>query len=73
MPIHSSVEPCALMFVEDRKICGLYGDQGGQATIEWALLLVGIGLPLIYVFVLLLDTLAELYRMVSFIETLPFP
>ena len=49
------------------------GDQTAQTTVEWALLLVGIGIPLIYVFGWLLDTLAELYKMVSFVETLPFP
>jgi len=56
-----------------RTIRDLHGDRTGQTTIEWALLLVGIGIPLIYVFGLLLDVLAELYKMVSFIVTLPFP
>lgn len=48
-------------------------DQGGQTTIEWALLLVGFVLPMIYVFKVLLGVLAEQYMMVTFLETLPFP
>ena len=48
-------------------------DQGGQTTIEWALLLVGFVLPMIYVFRVLLAVLAEHYMMVTFLETLPFP
>lgn len=48
-------------------------DQRGQTTIEWALLLVGFVLPMIYVFRVLLAVLAEHYMMVTFLETLPFP
>lgn len=48
-------------------------DQRGQTTIEWALLLVGFVLPMIYVFRVLLAVLAEQYKMVTFLETLPFP
>ncbi len=47
--------------------------QSGQTTIEWTLLLVGFVLPMIYVFRLLLAVLAEHYKMVTFLETLPFP
>ena len=45
----------------------------GQTTVEWALLLAAFGLPMVYVFGLLLSALAEHYRMVTFFETLPFP
>ena len=48
-------------------------DQAGQTTVEWALLLGGFGLPMVYGFAMLLAILAEHYRMVTFIETLPFP
>ena len=61
------------MIVGQRTIREFHGDRAGQTTMEWVLLLVGIGIPLIYVFGLLLDALAELYKMVSFIVTLPFP
>ena len=56
-----------------RKPAGLAGDQTGQTTVEWVLLLVVFALPMIYVFKLLLATLVEHYRMVSFLETLPYP
>ena len=61
------------MIAVQRTIRDIHGDRTGQSMIEWVLLLVGIGIPLIYVFGLLLDALAELYKMVSFIVTLPFP
>jgi Flp pilus assembly pilin Flp len=48
-------------------------DQAGQTTIEWALLLGALGIPLIYVMILLLGALGEHYRMVTFLETLPLP
>ena len=51
----------------------LHADRAGQTSLEWALLMACVGIPLIYVFALLLGALAEHYRMVSFLETLPFP
>ena len=51
----------------------LWADERGQTTIEYALLLVAIGLPAIGVFGLLVSILAENYRMVTFLELLPFP
>ena len=48
-------------------------DQTGQATIEWVLVLVAFVLPMVYVLNLLLSVLVEHYRMVTFLETLPFP
>jgi len=55
------------------KIPELIRDSTGQTSIEWALLLLGFGLPMVYIFAMLLSILAEHYRMTSFIETLPFP
>ena len=51
----------------------LWCDDAGQTTIEWTLLLVCFALPMIYVLALLLSALAGHYRMVTFLETLPFP
>jgi hypothetical protein len=54
---------------------GRHGASGeaGQTTVEWALIMAAIGLPLFWVFMMLLDLLTAHYRMVTFIETLPFP
>jgi ABC-type sugar transport system permease subunit len=49
------------------------GRQAGEATIEWTLLLVVFGLPMVYVIGLLLSALVEHWRFVTFLETLPFP
>jgi hypothetical protein len=51
----------------------LHRDQRGQATIEWVLLLVAVGIPSVFVFRWLLGALAAHYQMVTFLETLPFP
>jgi len=51
----------------------LWSDQRGQTTIEYALLLAAIGLPSVAAFGLMLAILAENYRMVTFLELLPFP
>ncbi len=50
-----------------------HADEAGQTTIEWALLLAVVGLPAVIVFGWLVDILAEHYRMVTFLELLPFP
>ena len=49
------------------------GDQAGQTTVEWALLLVAFALPMVYVLARALDALAGHYAMVTFLETLPLP
>ena len=51
----------------------LWADERGQTTIEYALLLAVIGLPAIGVFGLMVAILAENYKMVTFLELLPFP
>ena len=51
----------------------LLADEAGQTTVEWALIMAGIGLPLAWLFYLCVIGLAEHYRMVTFMETLPFP
>ncbi len=61
------------MQIARKKLPELCVDQDGQTTLEWVLLMIAVGIPMIYAFRFLLDSLAELYRMVTFIETLPFP
>jgi len=56
-----------------KQIRDFHGDQAGASTVEWILLLVAVGLPSFYLFGILINALAELYRMVTFMETLPFP
>jgi len=51
----------------------LNADEAGQATVEYVLLLVAFGLPMMYVFAVLLALMSEHYGMVTFLETLPFP
>lgn len=42
-------------------------------TVEWSLLIAAFGLPMIYLFSLLLTALAEYYRMMTLVLMLPFP
>ncbi len=51
----------------------LPADETGQTTIEYALLLAGVALPMMFVFRMLLSILAELYKMTAFLIGLPFP
>ena len=51
----------------------LHRDQAGQTTVEWTLLVAAFGLPMIYVFSVLLASLAEHYRMLTLVLTLPLP
>jgi len=48
-------------------------DRRGQTTLEWALLLLVFALPMIWIIGWLFKALSEHYRMVTFLETLPFP
>ncbi len=56
-----------------QRVRRFHRDQGGQQTVEWTLLLVAFGIPMIAVLAILLDVLVTHYAMVSFLETLPFP
>jgi len=51
----------------------LLADQAGQTTVEWALILLFFALPMYWVFKQLGEILAAHYKMLTFIETLPFP
>jgi len=48
-------------------------DDRGQATVEYTLLLGVFAFPILSLFALLLSAVADYYRMVVFMETLPFP
>ena len=48
-------------------------DQDGQTTVEWTLLIAAFGLPMLYVFGVLLGAMVEHYRMLTLVLTLPFP
>jgi len=61
------------MMVTPKQLCEFHGDTAGASTVEWALLLAMIGVPSFWLFSVILKAIAELYRMVTFIETLPFP
>lgn len=52
---------------------GLSGNQGGATTLEWTLLLVAMALPSYLLIKISLDILLAHYRMISFINSLPFP
>lgn len=51
----------------------LLSDASGQATIEYTLIIVVFGIPMVALCRVLLSILVEHYRMVTFLETLPFP
>ena len=61
------------MTITRPNILELAGDESGQTTIEWALVLLAFVLPMIALLNMLLSVLVEHYRMVTFLETLPFP
>ena len=48
-------------------------DEFGQVTVEWTLLLVAFGLPIVAMSALCLDMIVTHYGLITFIETLPFP
>ncbi len=48
-------------------------NQRGASTVEYLLLIALIGIPSLVVFRALLALMAEFYKMVVFIETLPMP
>ena len=56
-----------------RQVGKLSADETGQTTIEYALLLAAVALPMMFVFRMLLSILAELYKMTAFLIGLPFP
>jgi hypothetical protein len=51
----------------------LHQDEKGATTLEWTLLLGAIAIPSYYIIDLCLQSLAGHYRMVTLINSLPFP
>ncbi len=51
----------------------LHRDQRGATTLEWALLLAGIGLPAVVIMISALNLLVAHYRMMTLLNSLPFP
>ena len=52
---------------------GWLADDQGTTTLEWALLLAGVGLPSMYIFTLLLQLLVAHYQLTTTINSLPLP
>jgi len=48
-------------------------DASAQMTVEWALVLAAVVLPMYFVLALCVNLLVAHYQMVTFMETLPFP
>jgi Flp pilus assembly pilin Flp len=67
------VRPASAMRRILDKLSRLADDERGQTTLEYAILIGAVGLPAIIVFGWLLTILSENYRMVTFLELLPFP
>jgi len=56
-----------------RRLRGLTEDAAGQMTVEWALVLVAIALPMFVVIRTCLRLLVAHFQMMSGMITLPFP
>ncbi len=67
------------LMLQNRTACGfalskkIFSDDAGQATVEWVLVLAAVALPMYFIIVVCLNLLVAHYRMVTFMETLPFP
>ena len=48
-------------------------DDRGATTLEWGLLLAGVGIPSMYIFTLLLQLLVAHYQLNTTINSLPLP
>ena len=57
----------------DRRGVGLWRDQAGQVTIEWTLVMAAVALPMYFVIRVCIELMVAHFRMVTFMETLPFP
>jgi hypothetical protein len=56
-----------------RRLKRLGADAAGQMTLEWALVLVLVALPMYFVCAICLNLLVAHFQMITFLETLPFP
>lgn len=51
----------------------LVEDESGTTTLEWLLLLGAIAIPSIYIFTISLNAVVDYYRMMTTLNSLPFP
>ena len=51
----------------------LHRERGGQVTLEWALLLAAVGLPLVALMGLCLQQVSGMYRALALLISLPAP
>ena len=51
----------------------LHADSLGQVTLEWALVLAAVAIPMLVVFRICLAILADKCRMMAFLNSLPYP
>lgn len=51
----------------------LHGDRRGAVTLEWVLILAVVALPMLGMFRLCLSVLVAKYRMMTFVNSMPFP
>lgn len=56
-----------------RRNRSLLKDLRGQVTLEYALILAAVGLPLLWVFRRCVEIVTEHYAMMTFLNSLPFP
>ncbi len=52
---------------------GVAADCAGQMTVEWAIVLAAVALPMFFVIRLGLNVLVAHFQMLTFLQTLPFP
>jgi Flp pilus assembly pilin Flp len=62
-----------LVAMADRLGQRLTRDERGQVTVEWTLLIAAFGIPMIWVFAMMLATLSGQFHMITTLISLPFP
>ena len=57
----------------DKTLRGIIDDESGTTTLEWLLLVGAIALPSIYSMTMALGAVVDYYRMMTTLNSLPFP
>lgn len=57
----------------DRSLKALLRDEAGTTSLEWLLLLGAIAIPSIVIFTISLNAVIDYYRMMTTLNSLPFP
>ncbi|NQU75959.1 MAG: hypothetical protein HQ546_06590 [Planctomycetes bacterium] len=65
-----TAERWAAWYERARRLCA---EERGQTTIEWALIVAVVALPMLVVFRICLNLLVAKYRMITFLNSMPFP